>query len=425
MSLQSTFCSSPWFHMRITNDGGLVYCRWADQNNTIGNLRDISPGDFFQKTLAPIRQSMLDGNVVSGCARCVQMESHQKISGRQKQLLKTGVQLGEFTKTLASSPWLSEFNKSRTGGATQLLPQDWHIDLGNYCNSACVFCSPFSSSKLATEFHKLKLIDQTPPPAWCNDPVLLQRFIDTLTQSPHLQYLHFIGGETIITPAFKTILQALVAANLHSTVTIGFTTNLTVWNKDIINLLCKFNKVNLGVSIECFHSVNDYVRWPSQLPEVTSCLHNWLKIATQQEWLVQIRTTPTVLTVHQLLPLYDFAWNNGIVVESCNFLTNPEYMKPSVLPLTYRKQIISEMKQWLLSHRSVGQTVLNIRNPEFVKDQLSQDLTSYINYLEKEPDESHQIPALVDYLKLLESGRGNSILDYLPEYEELFRTAGY
>ena len=60
-----------------------------------------------------------------------------------------------------------------------------------------------------------------------------------------------------------------------------------------------------------------------------------------------------------------------------------------------------------------------------MKDQLSQDLTSYINYLEKEPDESHQIPALVDYLKLLESGRGNSILDYLPEYEELFRTAGY
>lgn len=425
MSLQSTFCSSPWFHMRITTDGGLVYCRWSDQNTAIDNLRDISPGDFFQKTLAPIRQSMLDGNVVSGCDRCVKMETHKKISGRQKQLLKTGIQIEEFTKTLASSPWVSEFNKSQTDGTTQLLPQDWQIDLGNYCNSACVFCSPSSSSKLATEFHKLKLIDQTPPPAWCNDPVLLQRFIDMLTQSPHLQYLHFIGGETIITPAFNTILKALVAAKLHSTVTIGFTTNLTVWNNNINDLLCKFNKVNLGVSIECFHSVNDYVRWPSQLSKITSCLHNWLEIARQQEWLVQLRTTPTVLTVHQLLPLYEFAWNHDIVVESCNFLTNPEYMRSSVLPLPYRKQIISEMKQWLLTHKSVGPTVLNIRNPEFVKDQIRQDLSSYINYLETEPDESHLLPALVDYLKLLESGRNNSILDYLPEYEELFRTAGY
>jgi hypothetical protein len=83
------------------------------------------------------------------------------------------------------------------------------------------------------------------------------------------------------------------------------------------------------------------------------------------------------------------------------------------------------MKQWLLTHRSDGQVVLNIRNPEFVRDQISQDLSSYINYLETEPDESHLLPALVDYLKLLEGGRGNLILDYLPEYEELFRTAGY
>ncbi len=49
----------------------------------------------------------------------------------------------------------------------------------------------------------------------------------------------------------------------------------------------------------------------------------------------------------------------------------------------------------------------------------------YINYLETAPDESNQLPALVQYLKLLEGSRGNSILSYLPEYEELFRTAGY
>jgi sulfatase maturation enzyme AslB (radical SAM superfamily) len=411
--------------MRITNNGGFVYCRWADQNTAINNLQDISPTDFFQKTLAPIRQSMLDGNVVSGCDRCVKMETHKKISGRQKQLLKTGIQLEEFTKTLASSPWVSEFNNSYHDGTTKLLPQDWQIDLGNYCNSACVFCGPGSSSKLAAEFQKLKLINQLPPPAWCNNPVVLQKFIDSLTQSPHLQYLHFIGGETLITPAFKTILEALVAAELHHTVTIGFTTNLTVWDDSLIKLLCKFNKVNLGVSIECFHPVNDYVRWPSHLSKVTACLYNWLEIATQQEWYVQIRTTPTMLTVHQLLSVYDFAWQHEIAVESCNFLVNPEYMKPSVLPPIYRKQIVSEMKQWLLTHSSNGPVILNIRSPEFIKNQICQDLSSYINYLETEPDESHLLPALVDYLKLLESGRGNSILDYLPKYEELFRTAGY
>ena len=154
----------------------------------------------------------------------------------------------------------------------------------------------------------------------------------------------------------------------------GFTTNLTVWDDSLIKLLCKFNKVNLGVSIECFHPVNDYVRWPSHLSKVTACLYNWLEIATQQEWYVQIRTTPTVLTVHQLLSVYDFAWQHEIAVESCNFLVNPEYMKPSVLPPIYRKQIVSEMKQWLLTHSSNGPVILNIRSPEFIKNQICQEL---------------------------------------------------
>ena len=67
----------------------------------------------------------------------------------------------------------------------------------------------------------------------------------------------------------------------------------------------------------------------------------------------------------------------------------------------------------------------NIRNPSVVQAQITQDLQSYINYLETAPDESDRLPDLVQYLKLLESSRGNSILTYLPEYEELLRTAGY
>jgi hypothetical protein len=57
--------------------------------------------------------------------------------------------------------------------------------------------------------------------------------------------------------------------------------------------------------------------------------------------------------------------------------------------------------------------------------QITQDLQSYINYLENAPDESDRLPELVEYLKLLEGSRGNCILTYLPEYEELFRSAGY
>ena len=81
--------------MRINNAGNYEYCRWAakDDRNASANIAQVTPAEYFQQHMAPTRQAMLAGNIVSGCSQCAQMEQHGKISGRQKQLLKIGVQL--------------------------------------------------------------------------------------------------------------------------------------------------------------------------------------------------------------------------------------------------------------------------------------------------------------------------------------------
>ena len=407
--------------MRITNDGGMIYCRWADKNKTQANIQDTSPVEFFQQGMSAIRNTMLAGDPVAGCAECHQMEQHNKISGRQKQLLKVGVRLENFEKTLASSPWVKTFANPN---CTQ-LPQDWQVDLGNYCNSGCVFCGPHASSRLATEFKRIGLIEQLPPSSWVDDPVLLNKFIDTLLQSRHIQYLHFIGGETLITPAFKTILEALIQAGLHRTATVGFTTNLITWDETVIALLEQFQGVNLGMSLESFDPINDYVRWPATSTVVQNTLLKWEDLANKHQWLMQFRITPTILSVGHLLSVYDYAWEKKIAVESCNFLAKPEFMRPSVLPLLYRQQIIAHMESWIAKRVVEHETIVNIRDPNVAQQQIVQDLQSYVNYLKNEIDESHRLPDLVAFLKRLESSRGNSVLTYLPEYEELFRTAGY
>jgi len=408
--------------MRINNSGHYEYCRWADKTlrNAGPNISDTTPAEFFNQSLIPIRQQFLNGERPTGCAECYQMEAHNKISGRQKQLLKIGVQLSEFDKMLASSPWMPEFVNH-----TPQMPQDWQIDLGNYCNSACVFCHPSFSSRLATEWKHLGFIDKTPPANWCDDPVYLQIFIDTLIKSPHIQYLHFIGGETLITPAFKKILQALIDAGLNKTATIGLTTNLISWDDHTISLLTQFVGVNLGVSIEAFDSVNEYVRWPAKQQQVNSILSQWVALSQQHNWLMQIRTTPTILTIHKLLTVYDYAWQHGIPVESCNFLAEPSYLRLAVLPQEYRQPIIDQMQAWIDQRSDNAETVVNVRHPDFVYAQIVQDLQSYVNYLKTETDQSDQLPILMQFLKRLEHNRKNNILDHVPQYEELFRSAGY
>jgi len=391
------------------------------------NIKTVSPQTYFQTHMARVRTELLQGAAPAICNDCHVMEQHGKPSGRQRQLLKVGVQDKYFEKSLASSPLRTAFDYSNNNqGITTRTVTDWQIDLGNYCNGACVFCNPESSSTLATEFKRIGLIDQVPPASWCDDPELLNRFVTDLTSSPNLQYLHFLGGETVITPGFKKILSALVDSDLAKNISIGFTTNLTVWSDSVVALLTQFQQVHLGMSVETLTPVNDYVRYPSQQAQTQELLDRWTALGHKHNWLIQLRITPTCLTVHELTTVYDYAWQHGTAVESCNFIDDPAFFRISVLPKYQREIAIQNLKSWIDAHLvNNSEQIVNTRDPNRAQEQIVQDARSYLNYLEFAADESHRLPDLVYYLQRLEASRGNSILTYLPQYEDLFRSAGY
>ena len=422
MSLAENFCSSPWFHMQITANGKYQYCRWARPTE---DSQYQHPLEFFQQGMGTIRQQLLAGELPQDCEQCKVMEKHNKVSGRQRQLLKTGIVLGRFEKTLVSSTFFEKFKQSHGTGSTDLKPVDWQIHLGNFCNSGCVFCTPDASSRLAQEFVKLKIISTAPRHTWTDDTQQIDQFIELLANTPNLAYLHFIGGETLITPAFGVILQRMIDAGVASRISIGFTTNLTVWRQEIVDLLVQFREVNLGMSVECLDSVNDYVRWPSQIITVQSIMDQWIKLSRSHGWITTLRVTPTCLTVSRLLSVYQYAYHEQIGVESCNFLEDPAHLRINVLPLGIRNSIADSFETWIAQQSSTGEQVINTRDPNQARDSVLQDAASYVNYLRTAHDETHRLADLIRYLKLLETSRNNSVLNYLPEYEELFRTAGY
>jgi len=429
MSLEQTFCSSPWIHMKIASNGQMKFCRWSSVTGRVTQdspvIGDIHPLTFFQKNMSSTRQAMLDGQSLPECNDCDVMEKYGKVSGRQKQLLKTGITVKDFAKSCASSPFVSEFEKSLQQGQTDLVPLDWQIDLGNHCNSACVMCAPASSSRLASEFYRIGLIDKLPVLNWTEDSSRVDLLIDLLCKTSGLAYLHFVGGETLITPGFKKILRALMKHDFRQNITVGLTTNLTVWDAEINQMLCEFKQIHLGMSIDSMTQVNDYVRYPSDIQSVTALMNRWIELSRAQNWIPTIRTTPTALTAGELLDIYKFASTNQVGVESCNFLDEPQILRMSVLPLNIRKKISDQIKHWLQDQKIDAKAVINIRDPNHVQQSILQDAVSYVNYLENSPDETHLLPAMVQYLKKLDQSRGNCVLNYLPEYEEIFRSAGY
>jgi sulfatase maturation enzyme AslB (radical SAM superfamily) len=354
------------------------------------------------------------------------MDKHGKVSLRKKQLTKVGIIPQYFDKTLLGSTFVNEFEYSlQNNGHTTLLPVDWQIDLGNYCNSACIFCTAYDSSKLAKELYDLGFIKETPVKSWTSDPILVDKFIQVLESTPALEYLHFIGGEPLINPAFKRILDRLHKIGKTEPI-VGFTTNLTVYDDALISKLAKFKNVHVGISIETLHSVNDYLRYPVDTKQAICQLDQWIQTAYEYNWSLQIRTTPTLFSINYLDELYEYAYQNNVTIEACNFIEDPAFMRPSVLPKSYRLEAAQKLQKWINKHNdNAKDDVLNVRDPNQVRSYLLQDAQSYVHYLKNETDETHRLPDLINYIKGLESVRNNCILDYLPEYENFLRSAGY
>ena len=119
----------------------------------------------------------------------------------------------------------------------------------------------------------------------------------------------------------------------------GFTTNLTLWDESIIDLLSQYQEVNLGMSLECFDKINDYVRYPSKIDQVKDILEKFLLASKNKNWLKSLRITPTVFSVPHLVGVYEYAYSKNISVESCNFLDEPAHMRMSILPMNIRDKI--------------------------------------------------------------------------------------
>lgn len=424
MALNNNFCSSPWINTGIDYNGNYIRCRWEATPESQQNISKVSPLKFFTSDeMNEVRQTLTNGEQLLMCVECRVMEAFQKTSPRQKQLLKTGITLDQFEKSLLSAPKYNDFDYSHThSGKTKLKPVDWQIHLSNYCNSACVFCAPQWSSRVETQYKELGWFTSNTT-RWDNVDANISRLVKDISKSTDTRYIHFIGGETLITPGFKVILQQLAVLPHAKNMTIGFTTNLTVFDTEIVDLLSAFKEIHLGFSIESPTPINDYVRWPSKIDDVLSTLNKWIKVKPDN-WLYQLRITPTMLTISTLHQLFALAEELNMPTESCNFLEEPEWLKINVLPMELRKKAADDLLAWVDNRASSEE--INSRNTRFTSSVLIRDAQSYINYLNNAEDLSHLLPVTVQKLKQLETLRKNSILDYVTnDYTEILRSAGY
>jgi len=437
--LRDHFCSSPWFHVRINPNGDYVPCRWDYSLKKSGrNIQDTGLLEYINsEEMCELRNSLLEGKEVFTYQSCHYEDRQNKVSGRQRQLLKSAIDIGNFDKTFCSSPHYEMFKHSyEHRGKTNKLPVDLQIDLGNTCNSACIMCHPMFSSRLQDEYVKLNGIEPNlffvPAQSqnWADNPVLLEKFINDLEKIPDLKYLHFLGGETLYLKSFYSICEKLIERGIAKNVSIGTTTNGTVYTPKLEKILTEFKHVHLGLSVESMQNVNDYVRWPSKISDVRSNMQNFLSLRDRYNIQISLRITPTIFTVYHLDTIFKYMIENNVIAESCNILQDPRSLRVELLPDDLRQTVLEKINKVINQYNLVDpyQPIVNRRRDDLIQPVISQIVFEYRNFLE-----SYQTPAtatadreeLVKFIRAFEKLRGNSILDYLPEYEKFLRIHGY
>lgn len=338
--LKDTFCSSPWIHLRLTYTGDFQECRWIDQsNNNSTNVRNQTVMQFYNsEQMRELRKQFLNGEQPERCSNCYYQDSFGKLSGRRRQLLKSGV-TDQFDLQMRSSPHYEHFVYSLTHqGFSNYYPTDLQIDLGSFCNSACIMCDPTASSRLRSDYIKLHKIDpgtfSNPDPyySWPRDS--LEKFTNELLSIPDLKYIHFLGGETLYDAAFYHVCRKLIESGRSKDIIVGTTTNGTIYDEQVEKLIGEFKEFHLGISIESTDPINDYVRYPSQVEIIKSNILKFAKLRKSTNLFTSLRITPNIFTAYTLDQLFEFMIEHQITAESCNILYDPACLRIELLPLS-------------------------------------------------------------------------------------------
>jgi MoaA/NifB/PqqE/SkfB family radical SAM enzyme len=429
--LSDTFCNVPWFHIEIEQNGDFEYCCWSDHGRiSRHNITSSSFADFFNsEALSSLRKDLLDGKPVPACNACHRREAHGQISGRLISLEKSGILQKSFGPSLVQSPHLENFKYSlgNIGRANTKLGF-LKVNLSDTCNSACMYCDPKFSRKMQREYQRInwKVNGFTPSPDFVDDPQGWQNLLKLIKES-NLWYLQILGGETLYTKKFYQLVDYLIDQGIASNLHLGITTNGTIYDEDLLTKLENFQRVDIGVSVDCFHPVNDYVRWPSKIDQVTE---NFLKFLNNKPGNVflLIRSTPNIFSIFHYDTIIEFCLANGVYSETCNILSEPTWQRIELLPPDLKNQIAEKIRNKILQHDLVTDLdIKNQRSDRYYKTNIGNYAHSYLSLLESDfsEDTEKDLDTLVSFLRKTEPGRGIKILDYLPEYERFLRSIGY
>ena len=247
---KKTFCVAPWLSIHV------------DQHKKVSPCCLSKKFDFeFENTkkywqseeLKDLRKDLSTGVKNSRCERCWIVEDGGGQSLRQIY--------NQSITPMATVPLKQQIQNPKLENV-----QSFDLVLGNLCNLKCMMCTPELSSQLYAEmdlnqslapYHETENLRSQKFYNWPKERNFVEWCEQNLENSVHLK---LTGGEPFIVPWVPDVLEG-IPDEQKKRCALNITTNLTIMNKNLLDLFTKFKEVWLSVSCEGIEETFEYIRY--------------------------------------------------------------------------------------------------------------------------------------------------------------------
>ena len=338
--MHKPLCKWPLSHISIDVYGNIRPCCAWELDDQVAHIKEYPLFNINKQSMheylhskfySNVSNDMLDGKWSVGCRDCV-LEHKAGVIGTR--------QAGE---------------KFPYNGKFQLF--DMEIKFGNLCNQGCIMCSPMNSSVLEQEAIKHDLFKQNSNNKRLDRHLGLQkdsgivevpwfdneeRFNEVVEWAAKCHTVKFRGGEPTVNKNLQRFLDRLSTITTEPYIFVN--TNAHTFTEKLEQVLKRFPKVEICLSIDGYGSLNEYIRWPNNWQKLEK---NVARMIAMRNVKISVSATVQLMNLGELEPLV--IWSRDTLRSRMNeFMVNvvhrPDHWQPC-LASQRRKDSYYEMAE--------------------------------------------------------------------------------
>jgi MoaA/NifB/PqqE/SkfB family radical SAM enzyme len=365
---------------------------------------------------------MIDGKKLPNCQGCYKSEELGKTSTRQ--LMNT-----EWHRKLGSRGIRQRVMEALKNDYELPDSKPIYLDLrlGNLCNLKCRMCNPYNSTAIVKEH--FDLIDSDflyrmiylrtygdtadflkKMPNWYESDFFWDQIIELI---PNLKKVYLTGGEpTLIKQNYK-FLEKIIEEGLNGKIELFFSINVTNVTEKFLNLISKFEKVQINCSIDAIGKYNDYIRKNSNWDEVDTNFKKLCKIKNLKLFVtptVQVYNVLNLIEILYYVENYRNKFEKNIEVDFL-FLHYPEFLDITILNEKIKQICYDNLNEYKIKFNETYNTTF------FTRDSID----GLMNLLKSERHKKYKflVPEFFRYTNSLDEKRNEKFIDVFPELKTL------